>query len=156
MYKRQAYAHALDSDGVLWSAEMTDGSFDGLPATDEVVAVEEGADHGWPHCVGDNRPVAEFGGDATRCLAVPVSQAVFAPSATPTSLAVSPFADAVLWVALWNERRVVAISTDSTLRPAPVVEVLSGLDRPQHLLSVDGSMYVSDFGTGKIHRVTPG
>ncbi len=153
---KHAYAHAMDSDGVLWSAEMTDGSFDGLPAADEVVAVEEGVDHGWPHCVGDNRPVAEFGGDASRCLAVPVSQAVFAPSATPTSLAVSPFADAVLWVVLWNERRVVAISTDPTLRPAPVVEVLTGLDRPQHLLSIDGSMYLSDFGTGRIHRITEG
>lgn len=153
---KHAYAHTVDSAGVLWSTEMTDGNFDGRPAGDELVAVVAGADHGWPHCVGDNRPVAEFGGDADRCANVPVSQAVFAPSATPTSVDVSPFADGVLWVALWNERRVVAVGTDRSLRPAPVVEVLTGLDRPQHLLAYDDVMYVSDFGAGQIHRVTSG
>ncbi len=153
---KHAYAHAVDAAGVVWSTEMTDGSFDGLPAADEVVAVQEGVDHGWPHCVGDNRPVAEFDGDAARCVDVPASQAVFAPSATPTSVAVSPFSEGVLWVALWNERRVVAVGTDPMLRPVPVVEVLSGLERPQHLLSMDDGMYVSDFGTGRIHRVTAG
>ena len=38
-----------------------EGRFDGEPPADELVAVEPGVDHGWPRCVGDNRPVAEYG-----------------------------------------------------------------------------------------------
>ena len=151
---KHAYAHVVDATGVVWTTEMTDGRFDELPAADEVVAVVEGADHGWPWCVGDNRPVAEFGGTATLCNAAPPSQAVFAPSATPTGLTVSPFADDTLWVALWNERRVVAVAADPSERPAPVGEVLTGLGRPQHLVTIGEAVLLSDFAAGTILRIT--
>ena len=150
---KHAYAHAVDESGTVWTTEMTDGRFDELPAADEVVAVVPGEDHGWPRCVGDNRAASEFGGTVELCAEVPSSQAVFAPSATPTGLAVSPFSPETLWVALWNERRVVAVTADPSERPAPIGDVLTGLDRPQHLV-VDGSdVLLSDFGAGTILRI---
>ncbi len=150
---KHAYAHAVDEAGILWTTEMTDGRFDELPAADEVVAVVPGEDHGWPRCVGDNRAVAEFGGTPELCAMVPASQAVFTPSATPTGLAVSPFSVDTLWVALWNERRVVAVAADPSERPAPIGDVLTGLDRPQHLVTIDGAALLSDFGAGTILRI---
>lgn len=151
---KHAYAHAVDEDGTLWTTEMTDGRFDDRPGVDEIVAVVPGEDHGWPKCVGDNRAVTEFGGTAARCAEVPPSQAVFAPSATPTGLTVSPFADDTLWVALWNERRVVAIDADPSVRPSPVTDVLTGLDRPQHLVATSNEVFLSDFGAGTMLRIT--
>lgn len=150
---KHAYAHVVDDDGTVWTTEMTDGSFDGRPAADELVAVAEGVDHGWPHCVDNNRVVAEFDGSDQRCADVPASQALFAPSATPTGIAVSPFDDDTVWVALWNERRIVSISTRTSVGVVPVDEVLVDLDRPQHLVAADGVMYLSDFGTGQILRI---
>ncbi len=153
---KHAYAHTVGSDGVVWTTEMTDGRFDGLPAADEVVRVVEGADHGWPRCVGDNRAVEEFGGSIDECAQVPPSQTVFAPRATPTSIIVPPFASDTLWVALWNERRVVAVSSDEVDRPTPVREVLGGLDRPQHMVVANGAVLLGDFGSGSILRIEVG
>ena len=150
---KHAYAHVYDGAGVLWSTEMSDGAFDGEPAADELVAVLTGADHGWPWCVGNNRPVAEFGGDADRCASVPPSEAVFAPGATPTSVAVSPFAPDTLLVALWNEGRIVAIDTTGD-DPAAFDDVVTGLARPQHLVASGDAVYVTEFGEGRLLRLT--
>ncbi len=151
---KHAYAHVVDDDGTLWTTEMTDGRFDDEPATDEVVAVAEGVDHGWPHCVGNNRIVDEFGGSAERCSTVPGSQAVFDPSATPTGIAVSPFEPDTLLVALWNERRIVALRSTESVNPVPVRTLVSDLDRPQHLVTVGDDVYVSDFGSGLVLRLS--
>lgn len=152
---KHAYAHTVDADGRLWATEMTDGRFDGEPAPDEVVGVVEGADHGWPHCVGDNRVVAEFDGSAERCAVVPASLAVFEPGATPTSIVVAPWDDAVLLVALWNRGQLVEIRTDQPRTQIPAV-VASGLQNPQHLL-VDGeTVLLAEFGTGRILRIERG
>ena len=132
---------------------MTDGQFDGLPAADEVVAVVAGMDHGWPRCVGDNRAVVEFGGSDDDCPALPASQALFAPSATPTSIIEPPVEPGTLWIALWNEGRVVAVSSDPALRPAPLVDILTGVARPQHLVAHDGSVFLTDFRSGRILRI---
>ncbi|MEX1288517.1 MAG: glucose sorbosone dehydrogenase, partial [Acidimicrobiia bacterium] len=70
---KHAYAHVVDADGTLWTTEVGDGRFDGEPPADELVAVEAGADHGWPRCVGDNRPVAEYGATDADCADVPHS-----------------------------------------------------------------------------------
>ncbi|MEM9613803.1 MAG: PQQ-dependent sugar dehydrogenase [Actinomycetota bacterium] len=166
---KNAYAHAFDGDGTLWSTEMSDGSFDGEPAADEVVAVLPGADHGWPFCVGDNRAVAEFGGDDQRCADVPRSQAVFAPGATPTSVTLSPFEPDRLLVALWTQDRIVSVdtTTDATTDTAgdtavdtagdavaPVTDLITGLDRPQHLAVAGEALLISEFGTGRLLRVS--
>ena len=151
---KHAYAHVFDDAGVLWTTEMTDGSFDGQPAGDEVVAVEAGVDHGWPRCVENNRAVIEFGGDAETCAAKPESIALFRVGATPTSVAVSPFEPGVLLVSLWNEGRIVQVDTTST-DPSTIVDLLAGLDRPQHLVVADETLYATEFGTGRILRIAP-
>mgnify|MGYP001035827047 CR=1 FL=1 len=145
---KHAYAHAVSADGRLWTTEISDGSFDGAPATDELVAVSEGVDHGWPACVGDNRAV-EDAGVADPCTGVPRSQAVFGPGATPTGLAVSPWDPSRLFVALWVDATIVEVDTSGAAPAAPVV-IATELSRPQHLV-VDGlRLLVTDHAAGTI------
>ncbi len=142
---KHGYAHTFDAEGQLWVTELSDGEFDGSPAEDELVPVAIGDDLGWPRCVGDNRPVAEFGGDVAACASIPSSLATFGPQATPTSVVVAPWDDSVLVVALWVRGSVVAVD-----RSGAVTDLASGLDRPQHLV-VDGSrVLISEYGTGRI------
>ncbi|MEM7143027.1 MAG: PQQ-dependent sugar dehydrogenase [Actinomycetota bacterium] len=145
---KHAYAHVRDGDGALWSVEMSDGAFDGLPARDEVVAVTEGTNHGWPTCVGDNRAVASAD-IAAPCDGVPASLVTFDPGATPTGLAVAPWDRDRLIVALWVERRVVEIdiATGST---ATVTEALS---RPQHLVADGDRLLATDHEAGTIVEI---
>ncbi|NNC79383.1 MAG: glucose sorbosone dehydrogenase [Acidimicrobiales bacterium] len=156
---KHAYARAFIGD-TLWSVEMSDGTFDGTPATDELVAVQPGADHGWPHCVGNRRVVVEFGGSSSKCLTTPGSQAVFGPSATPTSIVESPFAEGQMLAALWRENRIVAVAVDPVGELQSPVELIGGLSSPQHLVvpplgaDADGPVvYLTEFGTGSILAV---
>jgi glucose/arabinose dehydrogenase len=159
---KNAYGHTIGPDGTLWVTEVSDGSFDGAPAPDELVQVTPGIDHGWPACVGDRQAVTEFGGDPATCAAGPPSLALFGPGATPTSVAVAPWDPGTLVVALWRERRVVAVpaerdgSTDPPHGPEGLTDVLAGEGfRPQHLL-VDGDrLLVVDHGDGRILALSP-
>lgn len=157
---KNAYGHVFDDNDVLWSTEMSDGRFDGSTAADELVAVSPGQDHGWPRCVGNNRPVVEFGGSEELCAEVPPSAAVFAPGATPTSVAVSPFGSDQLVVALWNEGRIVTVDLVAEAAGqnqddgGGVATVIAGLSGPQHLVAVGDALYVSEFGRGRILRIT--
>ena len=63
---KHAYARTYDDDGTLWQTEMSDGTYDGEPAPDELVAVAEGDDFGWPRCIGDGVPVTFYEGTAER------------------------------------------------------------------------------------------
>jgi glucose/arabinose dehydrogenase len=151
---KHAYAHAFGAGGVLWSTEMSDGRFDGQVPEDELVLVVEGADHGWPYCVGPNRPVAEFG--QADCDGVPESIVTFGPGATPTSVVLSPFVDGGLHVALWARGEVVSLSQQAQPgRGDGFVPFLSGLTGPQHLVSHDGQLYISEFGADRILAVVP-
>lgn len=154
---KHAYAHVFDGDD-LWSVEMTDGQFDGIAAPDELVRVVADVDHGWPQCVGNNRAVAEFGGEESTCASLPPSQAIFGVAATPTSIVLSPFADGELLVALWREGRVVSVPTADALTPHEPTTVLSELENPQHLVvGSDGDddtvVYLTEFGTGSILEI---
>ncbi|MEM7322204.1 MAG: glucose sorbosone dehydrogenase [Actinomycetota bacterium] len=142
---KHAYAHVFDGSGALWTTEVSDGRFDGQPPADEVVEVQQDVDHGWPGCVGDNRPVAEFG--VTDCQDVPGSRAVFDPGATPTGIVVSPFDEEELLVALWVTGQVVSVPFDQAVSSRVVYEDLSS---PQHLVARDGRLYVSEFGRNRI------
>ena len=145
---KHAYAHVIGSDGRLWTTEISDGTFDGAPASDELVAVRESTDHGWPVCVGDNRAV-EAAGVTDPCAGVPRSHALFGPGATPTGLAVSPWDPSRLFVALWVDATIVEVDLDAVAPVTPVV-VTTELDRPQHLV-VDGvRLLATDHGAGTI------
>lgn len=154
---KHAYAHVIDPDGQLWSVEMTDGNFDGERAQDELLAIGPGDDAGWPQCVENNRPVAEYGGTDERCAASPPSHALLGLGATPTSLVVAPWDDDVFVLTLWLSSRVVTVP-----RPLPddgphqPTDFLEGIESPQHLLVDGDTLLVSDHETGRILQVTPG
>lgn len=153
---KNAYAHTVDGDGRLWVTEISDGTFDGAAAPDELVEVIPGVDHGWPTCIGDRVAVAEFGADPDECAAGPRSHALFAAGATPTSVAVAPWDADTLVVALWVERRVVTVPRFSEGAPHEPVDLLTGEDlRPQHLLADGDRLLVVDHDGGRILAVAP-
>ncbi len=147
---KNPYAHVIDGDGGLWVTEISDGSFDGRGAPDELVAVTPGVDHGWPRCVGDRVAVEQYGGDTAGCEAGPPSHALFSPGATPTSVAVAPWDPDTLVVALWGEERVVTVPRTATATPHQPVDLLTGDLRPQHLLADGDRLLVVDFDGGRI------
>ena len=147
---KNAYAHIIDGDGALWVTEISDGTFDRSSAPDELVAVTPGIDHGWPRCVGDRRAVEQYGGDPATCSAGPPSHALFAPGATPTSVAVAPWDPDTLLVALWAERRVVSVPRSRVGAPHQPTDLLTGDLRPQHLLADGDRLLVVDFDGGRI------
>lgn len=151
---KNAYARIYDDAGTLWQAEMSDGSYDGDPAPDELVSVSPGDDFGWPRCIGDGQPVAFYGGTDELCAATPPSHALFDPGATPTSVAVAPWDGDVLLVALWNEGRVVSVPRTPGDGPLRAETFLTGIVHPQHLLVVGGRLLVTDFDNGRILAVT--
>ncbi len=165
---KNAYGRTVGSDGRLWQAEVADGSFDGEPAPDELVALppsvlDDGAaggsgagsalDAGWPRCIGDRAPVAQYGGTTEVCADTVGAQATFEPGATPTSVAVSPWDDDTLLVALWNDGRVVSVSADPADQGAEPTTWLTGLDHPQHLVADGDRLLVVDFSGGRILSV---
>lgn len=149
---KNAYAHVVDGDGVLWSTEVAE-PLGGVAAPDELNRITDDGDYGWPGCLGA-RPVPAFGGDDQRCGQTLAPVAEFGVGTTPTSVVVSPFADDELLVALWNAGQIVAVPTTDPARQRVVVDD-AALPRPQHLL-VDGeTVLVSDFETGQIRRLRP-
>ncbi|MCS6824981.1 MAG: PQQ-dependent sugar dehydrogenase, partial [Caldilinea sp.] len=143
-----AYGHAIDSQGRIWTTEIGDDPIDdGLPP-DELNLVVVGADFGWPQCAGDREPVLRYGGTVERCAATRSPVALFPPGATPTSVAVAPWDETVLLVALWKRGEVVQVKVTPAGDNArgEVAPFLSGLRNPQHLLVWrDGSLLVGDF-----------
>lgn len=151
---KHAYAHTVDSLGTLWSTEMSDGTFDGAEAPDELVAVADGDDFGWPACIGSRTPVAEFGGTEQRCAETPTSHALFAARATPTAVDVAPWDADTLVVALWNTDELVLVPRASPDDAPWIPEVfVTGIGRPQDLLSLDSRLLVLDYAAGRILAV---
>jgi glucose/arabinose dehydrogenase len=151
---KHAYAHVVDRDGVLWTTEIGDGRYDGERPPDELLAVSPGLDHGWPRCIGDNLPVAEFGGTEAGCRDVPRSHAVFEAGATPTSVAVAPWDPDTLLVALWNLGLVVTVPRAAADGPVEAVPFIEGIDHPQHLVADGDRLLVVDHGGGRIIAVS--
>jgi glucose/arabinose dehydrogenase len=143
---KNGYAHVFDEDGRLWITEIGDGSVDGVTFTDELNLVMTGANFGWPTCYG-----RELGGPD--CDGVRPAVTVFPDHSTPTGIAVSPFADDTLLVALWLTNEVVEIPV-SLVDDNAVGEYrpfISDMQNPQHLFTTpDGALWVSEFGTGQI------
>lgn len=152
---KNAYGRTFDDEGTLWQAEMSDGSYDGEQAPDELVVVEPGDDFGWPRCIGDRQPVEFYEGTEELCAATPPSFTLFEPGATPTSVAMAPWDPGVVLVALWNEGRVVAVRGDDEERPAAIDDFLLGIERPQFLLADGDRLLVVDFGGGRILAIEP-
>jgi len=151
---KHAYAHVTDETGQLWSVEMTDGNFDELRASDELVAVNEGDDAGWPFCVENNRPVAEFGGTTNSCASVPSSHALFGAGATPTSFVIAPWDPDVFLVALWLRGEVVEIPRAAPpSSPHAATVFTASVESPQHLLIDGDRVLLSDHASGQIFAI---
>lgn len=151
---KHAYARVVTPDGALFAAEMSDGRFDGSRAVDEIVAVTNGDDGGWPFCVGNNRPVAEFADLATACAGVRPSHALFDAGATPTSLAIAPWDPDLLVVTLWIPGLVVTVPTSEPADgPWPATTFISGIESPQYLLPNGDELLIFDHETGTVFAV---
>lgn len=153
-----AYGHVVDAQGRIWTTEIGDDLIDSGAPPDELNWVVPGADFGWPQCAGDGEPVQRYGGTAERCGRSRPPAVLFAPNATPTSVAIAPWDDSTLLVALWNAGEVVQIqlTPEGDNVAGEVSTFLTGLRNPQHLLPWrDGSLLVSDFATGTIFRIAP-
>lgn len=151
-----AYGHVVDAQGRIWTTEIGDDPIDDGAPPEELNLVATGADFGWPACAGAREPVTRYGGTAEGCAATRAPVALFAPGATPTSVAIAPWDATVLLVALWNAGEVVqvAITPEGDNAVGVVTPFLTGLRNPQHLLAWrDGSLLVSDFATGSIYRI---
>lgn len=156
-----AYGHTIDAQGRIWTTEIGDDPIDEGYPPDELNLVVTGADFGWPRCAGDREPVARYAGTTEDCAATRAPVALFAPGATPTSVAIAPWDASILLVALWNTGEVVQVkitpgdNPDGDNATGEISPFLTGLRNPQHLLAWrDGSLLVSDFATGTIYRIT--
>ena len=145
-----AYAHTYSADGTLYTTEMGDDWVNGGPPSDELNVVTAGADYGWPRCYGRGRPAKNNGGTAQGCAETETPLALFARSATPTSVAVSPFGEDTLFVALWAASQVVQVD----VRTGDVTPFLTNITLPQHLLVDGDTLLVSSFADGTVYRVT--
>lgn len=154
-----AYGHTVDAQGRIWTTEVGDDeSMGDGNSPDELNLVIPGADFGWPQCVGKREPAARYGGTLERCAQTRAPVAIFTPGATPTSVAIAPWDETVLLVALWGQGEVVQVklTADGDNANGEVSPFLTGLRNPQHLLAWrDGSLLVSDFASGAIYRITP-
>jgi len=153
-----AYGHAVDAQGRIWITEIGDDLLDNGAPPDELNLVVAGADFGWPQCAGYGERVQRYGGTAERCAQSRLPVVLFAPNATPTSVAIAPWEENTLLVALWNAGEVVQIqiTPEGDNAVGEVSTFLTGLRNPQHLLAWrDGSLLLSDFATGTIFRIAP-
>lgn len=149
-----AYAHVFDPAGQLFATEIGDDPVNGQAPPGELNLILEGGDYGWPQCYGNQEAARNYGGTAAQCAETRSPVALFAPHTTPTSVALSPFEDDTLLVALWGpvNAGVVRVSLDD--EKGNVEPFLTGLQNPQHLLvEPGGSLLVSDFSRGIIYRV---
>jgi len=140
-----------------------------------------GGDFGWPFCYGNRVPDTSFGGTAERCrLTVPPRVELAAHSA-PLGLAFysgsmfPPEYRGDLFVAFhgsWNRSvptgyKVVRVKMQESGEPERVEDFITGwlppgetrrgkwMGRPVGLaIGADGSLYISDDGSGSIYRVT--
>ncbi len=151
---KHAYAHAPAGDGRWFVTEISDGVLNGGAPQDELVVASAGDDFGYPRCIGDNEPVQAFDVTEEDCSAAPSSHALLGRRSTPTSVAVAPWDDELVLVALWSGGEVVGVPVEPDVRPHEPDVVVDGIGHPQHLL-VDGDrLLVVDHTLGRILVVT--
>lgn len=151
-----AYAHTFDADGRLWATEIGDGTFNDGPPPGELNLIVEGADFGWPQCIGFQEPALNFEGTEEICAQTRPPVVNFPPHSTPTSVIASPFAANSYLVALWVTGEVWQVSVAFTADNAQgeTTPFITEMGNPQHLLLLDdGSILVSDYSNGTVYRV---
>ena len=145
-----AYGHTFAEDDTLYTTEIGDDPMNGAPPPDELDAVKPGADYGWPKCYGRQLPAKNTGGTPEFCGTTQPPLALFAPGATPTSVAASPFLPDKLFVSLWTLSKVVQVDVQT----GNVTPFMTGITLPQDLLADGDTLLVSSFATGTVYRVS--
>ncbi len=149
---KNAYAHAVRSDGSVLTTEIGDNVEDPPPDelhlfSDPTVSATDPAapDGGWPDC-----PPAQ------QCPGVAGPLAVFTEGATPTGVAE---VDGRSFVALFVTGSVVEVDTRDWVPgddPRPSTAVLEGLEGPHTLLALgDDDLLISEHFTGRILSWSP-
>lgn len=146
---KNAYAHAVLSDGRIVTTEVGDAAdppVEELNVIDAVPVAGAVVDLGWPTCAGDDD-----------CPAVVRPLATFAPTSTPTGIAV--VGDEV-YVTLFVTGELLRIPLagwrpgDDPVTPQPIVGDLNG---PHTVLArPDGSLWISEHLADRIISITPG
>ena len=145
-----AYGHTFAPNGTLYTTEIGDDWMNGAPPPDELDVINSGADYGWPKCYGRQLPAKNTGGTADFCGTTQPPLALFAPGATPTSVAASPFAAGKLFASLWTLSKVVQVD----VRTGEVTPFMTNITLPQDLLSDGDTLLVSSFANGTVYRVS--
>ncbi len=145
-----AYGHTFAPDGALYTTEIGDDPMNGAPPSDELNAVKPGANYGWPKCYGRRLPAKNTGGTSEFCQMTQAPLALFAPGATPTSVAASPFSPGKLFASLWTLSKVVQVDAQT----GKVTPFITGITLPQDLLVDGNTLLVSSFATGTVYRVS--
>ncbi|MGL4650440.1 MAG: PQQ-dependent sugar dehydrogenase [Caldilineaceae bacterium] len=166
-----AYAHLVEGDR-LWIGEIGDDPVNGSPPPDELNVMAAPApgspaasppDFGWPGCFGLREAATNLGGTPEECAGTQPPVVLFAPRASPVSLALAPWDAGTLLVALWVSNQVLAVPVAASLPvlrgepPDPLVTAwpfLTNVLNPQSLLDAgDGALLVAEYATGRIFRV---
>ncbi len=154
---KHAYAVAEFPDGRLAVTEMSDGTYDGEGAPDEVLVITPDPQGilrgGWPRCIGNRQPVQEYDGSAEQCEATVPSRAVFDVAATPTGVAIAPWDPELLLVTNWTLGIIQGVDLDP-IPPVDAEPLLEGLNQPQHLLADGDRVLVTVHGDGQIAAIT--
>lgn len=161
---RNPYTLAFDPDGRLFAPdngpEVPDYQLPYIPP-DEINLIRQGADYGYPRFFGI--PPADSGTEA------PVIQ--IPSSSAPTGLMIytgqafpAEYRGAI-FVALWGSSGIVAPTghrvsvvpkgADGQYHQADLADFLTGTQNPVAVIpSPDGGMYVADYGSGWIYKIT--
>ena len=158
---KNGYAHVFDGNGRLWITEIGDGSvtgseFEGQPP-EELNLVMAGANFGWPQCFGNQEPALNREGSEEICGQTEAPVSLFPPQSTPTSIAVAPWDESILLVALWVRGEVTAVQLEADGNgrfTGTNTPFLTGIVNPQHLLvTPDNALLVTDYRNGTIYVI---
>ena len=143
---KNGYGHALLDNGGIVTTDIGDNIAD--PPVEELDVVHANSppfDLGWPRCPGD-----------TDCAGVVRPLAVFAPTTTPTGVAL---VGSDVYVALFVTGQLMRVSLAGWRpgdAPRAAVEIAHGLAGPHTILArPDGTLWISEHLAGQIVSITP-
>lgn len=161
---KNAYAHAIDRAGRIWTTEIGDDAMDASAPPEEINLISSGSDFGWPRCYADRIPARNRGGNAAICDQTQPPVVTFPAHSTPTGL---DFWDdpslpedyrAALFVALWNGApphiALVRIEENGDRMTGQAEPFIIGLLRPIDVLDDGrGGLLVLDHQRGSVYRI---
>ncbi|MEJ7722618.1 MAG: hypothetical protein WKF58_20320 [Ilumatobacteraceae bacterium] len=152
---KHAYARTYDADGTLWETEVSDGTYDGEPAPDELVAVAAGRRLRLA-AVHRRRDASRALRRDRRALRVgaTVSRTVRSWRDTDIGRRRAVGSRRAAGRARGTKARWSAIDRTATELPVEPTTFLTGIDNPQHLLVLGDRLLLTDFSGGSILEIS--